>query len=161
MDVVHAVRQSEAVAGECRHLQHPRHEGRPAARRRLLDSVQRHRQALARQTLLDPGALEEMSIITLETAKGYLDVIHNADDAKLQTLLDAAEDEAAQYINQPLDELQAEEASSEQPDALPGSVVMGVMLLLQAAYQATPDDAEKLRRAAEVKLTPYRIGGGV
>lgn len=102
-----------------------------------------------------------MSIITLAMAKQFLDVIHNADDAKLQTLLDAAEDEAAQYINRPLAELQAEEASSEQPDALPGSVVMGVMLLLQAAYQATPDDAEKLRRAAEVKLTPYRIGWGV
>lgn len=102
-----------------------------------------------------------MSIITLATAKSYLDVIHSADDAKLQTLLQAAEDEAAQYINQPLAELQAEGASGEQSDALPGGVVLGVMLLLQAAYQAAPDDAEKLRRAAEVKLTPYRIGWGV
>jgi len=39
-------------------------------------------------------------------------------------------------------------------------VVLGVMLLLQAAYQASPDDAEKLRSAAEVKLTGYRIGRG-
>ena len=101
-----------------------------------------------------------MSIITLATAKSYLDVIHNADNAKLQTLLNAAEDEAAQYINRPLAELQLEEASSEHPDPLPGSVMLGVMLLLQAAYQATPDDAEKLRRAAEVKLAPYRCGWG-
>ncbi len=102
-----------------------------------------------------------MSIIDLALAKQYLDVIHNSDDAKLQTLLEGAEDEAAQYINRPLADLRPEEASSEQPDALPGSVVLGVMLLLQAAFQATPDDAEKLRRAAEVKLTPYRCGWGV
>lgn len=102
-----------------------------------------------------------MSTIDLTTAKQYLDVIHSADDAKLQMLLDGAEDEAAQYMNRPLAEMRFEEVSSEQPDALPGSVVLGVMLLLQAAYQATPDDAEKLRRAAEVKLTPYRIGWGV
>ena len=99
-----------------------------------------------------------MSIIDLQTAKEYLDVIHSFDNAKLQRLLDGAEDEAAQYINRPLEELQPEEPSSE--PTLPGSVVLGVMLLLQAAYQATPDDAEKLRRAAEVKLAPYRVGWG-
>ena len=101
-----------------------------------------------------------MSIITLEIAKQYLDVIHNSDDAKLQRLLDGAEDEAAQYMNRSLADLLPEEVSSENPDDLPGSVVLGVMLLLQAAYQATTDDAEKLRRAAEVKLAPYRCGWG-
>lgn len=101
-----------------------------------------------------------MSIITLEIAKQYLDVIHNSDDAKLQRLLDGAEDEAAQYMNRSLSDLFPEEVSSENPDDLPGSVLLGVMLLLQAAYQATPDDAEKLRRAAEVKLAPYRCGWG-
>ena len=101
-----------------------------------------------------------MSIITLEIAKQYLDVIHNADNAKLQRLLDGAEDEAAQYMNRSLSDLLPEEVSSENPDDLPGSVLLGVMLLLQAAYQATPDDAEKLRKAAEVKLAPYRCGWG-
>jgi len=101
-----------------------------------------------------------MSVISLSTAKSFLDVIHNSDDAKLQTLLDGAEDEAAQYINQPLIDLSPEEASSENPDDLPGSVVLGIMLLLQAVYQATPDDADKLRRAAEIKLAPYRSGWG-
>lgn len=95
-----------------------------------------------------------MSEISLALAKQYLDVIHNADDAKLQALLDGAEDEAEQYMNQSLGGVKGE------ADALPGSVVLGVMLLLQAAYQATPDDAEKLRRAAEVKLAPYRCGWG-
>jgi hypothetical protein len=102
-----------------------------------------------------------MSIINLETAKRYLDVIHNADDAKLQMLLDGAEDEAAGYLGRSLIDLRPEESSSEQPDAIPASVVLGVMLLLQAAYQAAPDDADKLRKAAEIKLTPQRIGWGV
>jgi hypothetical protein len=44
---------------------------------------------------------------------------------------------------------------------LPPSVTMGVMILLQANYQAAPDDVPKLRLAAEIKLTPYRIGWGI
>lgn len=96
-----------------------------------------------------------MGLIDLALAKQYLDVIHAADDAKLQMLLDGAIDEAAQYINQsPLDIMP-------EGGRLPGGFILGVMLLLQAAYQASPDDAEKLRRAAEIKLTPYRIGWGV
>lgn len=101
-----------------------------------------------------------MSIIDLADAKQYLDVIHGADDGKLQHLLDGAEDEARQYINRPLGDLLPEEASSDNPSGLPGSVFLGVMLLLQAAYQASPDDADKLRRAAEIKLAPYRCGWG-
>lgn len=105
-----------------------------------------------------------MSVISLTLVKQYLDVIHGADDAKLQMLLDAAEDEAAQYMNRPLVDVVVEVEDGEVQAAeamVPPSVVLGVMLLLQAAYQATPDDAEKLRRAAEVKLNPYRVGWGV
>lgn len=97
-----------------------------------------------------------MSVIALTKAKAFLDVIHGADDAKLQILLDGAEDEAAQYLGR---DALAELIATEN-EVLPGSVVLGVMLLLQAVYQATPDDAEKLRRAAEVKLAPHRIGWG-
>ena len=46
-------------------------------------------------------------------------------------------------------------------DPIPGSVKIGVLLLLQANYQATPDEADKLRRSAEIKLMPYRIELGV
>lgn len=99
-----------------------------------------------------------MSILSLNDVKSYLDVIHDADDDKLQLLLDGAEDEAAQFLDRQLDEL-FDDQSSEQ--VLPGSVVMGIMLLLQAAYQASPDDAVKLRLAAEVKLSPYRVRWGV
>jgi hypothetical protein len=35
------------------------------------------------------------------------------------------------------------------------------LLLLQANYQATPDEAEKLRKVAEIKLIPYRLEMGV
>lgn len=98
-----------------------------------------------------------MSVIDLSIAKDYLDVIHDADDAKLQALLDGAEDEAAQYMGQTLGELVGTESSS---GSLPGSVLVGVMLLLQAIYQASPDDAAKLRIAAEIKLTPHRVGWG-
>jgi len=105
-----------------------------------------------------------MSVIPLARAKTFLDVIHNADDAKLQDLLDAAEDEAVQYLGHRLMQSIPVEAwdngvPKQGPPrvGVPDSVIMGVMLLLQAAYQASPDDAEKLRRAAEVKLSPYRV----
>ncbi len=103
-----------------------------------------------------------MSVIDLETAKQFLDVIHSADDAKLQMLLDGAEREALDFMNR--SEFGAEECSSEppsDPEVMPGSVRLGVLLLLQAVYQATPDDAAKLRAAAEVKLMPYRCYMGV
>lgn len=93
-----------------------------------------------------------MSVITLADAKKFLDVIHSADDEKLQNLLDAAEDEAAKFIN-----VESLESYSE----LPFSVVIGILLLLQANYQADVDDIPKLRSAAETKLMPYRDLMGV
>lgn len=92
-----------------------------------------------------------MSAISLEIAKSYLDVIHDADDTKLQMLLDGVEDEAAKFIGR------RDLGEAEEDGKLPGSVVLGVMLLLEAAYQSSPDDAEKLRKAAEVKLKPSRM----
>jgi len=101
--------------------------------------------------------------ITLEEAKDYLDVIHDADDSKLQMLLDAAHDEALQFMNRDdFGELcDCDSSSSSSEPAMPASVRLGVLVLLQAAYQAGPDDAEQLRHVAEVKLMPYRCGLGV
>lgn len=98
-----------------------------------------------------------MSTITLEQAKQFLDVIHDEDDAKLQLLLNAAEDEACQFMGRESLTILLDETTAE----LPASITMGVMILLQANYQATPEDASKLRKAAEIKLTPYRIGWGI
>lgn len=106
-----------------------------------------------------------MSLISLEDAKRYLKVIHDFDDLELQMLLDGAEDEAAQFIDRPLSELieTSSEPSSEMfsEGELPSSLVLGVMMLLKGAYQASPDDAEKLRKGAEIKLTPFRVGWGI
>ena len=98
-----------------------------------------------------------MSTISLEQAKQFLDIIHDEDDAKLQLLLNAAEDEACQFMGRESLTLLLDETTAE----LPASITMGVMILLQANYQATPEDAAKLRKAAEIKLTPYRIGWGI
>lgn len=100
-----------------------------------------------------------MSAITLSEAKAFLDVIHNADDTKLQLLLDAAEDEAKQYLNR--DDLEEWDSNISSTDPIPGSVKIGVLLLLQANYQATPDEAHKLRQVAEIKLQPYRLELGI
>lgn len=100
-----------------------------------------------------------MSVITLSEAKSFLDVIHSADNAKLQLLLDAAEDEARVFMNR--DDLIEWNSNISTTDPVPGSIKIGVLLLLQANYQASPDDADKLRRAAEVKLLPYRLLMGV
>lgn len=93
-----------------------------------------------------------MSVISLADAKAFLDVIHSADDDKLQNLLDGAEDEAAKFMNA---------TSLEAWSELPMSIVVGVLFLLQANYQADVDDIPKLRAAAETKLMPYRDEMGV
>lgn len=93
-----------------------------------------------------------MSVITLSDAKAYLDVIHSYDDPKLQLILDAAEDEAARFLN-------LADLSSFSP--VPMSITMGVILLMQASYQAAPDDVPKFRSCAEAKLMPYRTLLGI
>lgn len=100
-----------------------------------------------------------MSVITLTEAKQFLDVIHNSDNSKLQLLLDAAEDEARAFMNR--EDLYEWDSNISSTDPVPASIKIGVLLLLQANYQATPDDADKLRRAAEIKLMPYRLEMGV
>lgn len=100
-----------------------------------------------------------MSVITLSEAKAFLDVIHSSDDTKLQLLLDAAEDEARMFMNR--DDLVEWNSNVSSTDDIPGSIKIGVLLLLQSNYQSTPDEAMKLRQVAEIKLMPYRIEMGV
>lgn len=97
-----------------------------------------------------------MSVLELAKVKSFLDVIHSADDAKLQMLLDGAEDEAAQFMNRAdVAEWESDYVFSSDYLMPPGAMT-GILLLVQAAYQANPDDADKLRKAAEIKLMPYR-----
>jgi hypothetical protein len=108
-----------------------------------------------------------MSALTLDQVKNYLDVIHAGDDEKLQLLLEAAEDEARNYMDRdnltdwyscPCSE-PASEPVSEVP--MPASVKLGILILVQAAYQAAPAEQEQLRKVAEIKLHPYRCRLGV
>ena len=101
-----------------------------------------------------------MSVLNLEKVKSFLDVIHSADDAKLQMLLDGAEDEAAQFLNRPNVSEWESEYVFNSDYLMPPGCLLGILLLLQAAYQASPDDADKLRKAAETKLMPYRLDIG-
>jgi len=100
-----------------------------------------------------------MSVITLSEAKSFLDVIHSADDEKLQLLIEAAEDEAKQYLNR--NNLDEWDSNNQGIDLVPGSVLLGILLLLQSNYQATPEEMQELRKVAEIKLTPYRLEMGV
>lgn len=93
-----------------------------------------------------------MSIIALEDAKSFLDVIHSYDDQKLQNLLDSAEDEASRFMNV---------GSLDEWTELPYSIYIGVLLLTQANYEASADEIMKYRMAAESKLMPYRVEMGV
>lgn len=110
-----------------------------------------------------------MSIIPLAEAKQFLDVIHSSDDAKLQALLDGAEREALNYMDRedftelcPCEsEIDSDLSSEEDTYGMPAVVRTAVLLLLQAVYQATPDEADKLRAQAETKLFPHRCKLGV
>lgn len=111
-----------------------------------------------------------MSVISLATIKADLRVTHNADDALLQVLLDAAEDECLRFLNRtqlptlPVDnpdDLSSEDVPSS-GDPLAPSVYAAVCLLMRALYDTnTADEITKLRHCAETILMPYRVGLGV
>jgi len=109
-----------------------------------------------------------MSTIPLSEAKDFLGVIHSHDDVKIQLLLQGAEAEALQFLNLaaftslPCESSSSSSSSSEPVDAgMTLDVRTGVLFLLQSAYQASPDDRVKLRKAAETLLMPRRCGLGV
>ena len=102
-----------------------------------------------------------MSVIDLQIAKSYLDIIHSADDVKLQLLLDGAEDEAAQFMNRSNLIEWDSDIEIDSDYLMPKSVVIGVMLLLQGNYQASVEEIDKLRKASETKLMPFRLSMGV
>lgn len=106
-----------------------------------------------------------MSIVTVEEIRAFLRIIHTDDDDLLQTLIDAAEDEAKRFCNRsqlptlPL-EYPGESSSEEVPsseDPIAPSVRIAVYYLVQSKYEgAKPEDALRMRHAAETLLWPYR-----
>jgi Phage gp6-like head-tail connector protein len=108
-----------------------------------------------------------MSTVTLEQIKEYLPVIHNSDDAKLQLLIDGAEDEALQFLDRDTlprrNETAVDECDSNQPEPVSDSddlapvVRMGIYLIVQGMYDGSnADEMTKIRKAAETKWFPYR-----
>lgn len=117
-----------------------------------------------------------MSAVTVEEIRAFLRIIHTDDDVLLQTLIDAAEDEAKRFLNRtqlatlPLDYPPLyDSSSSEIPEDVPSSedpiapsVRIAVYYLVQSKYEGTkPDDIPKIRAAAEALLMPYRTELGV
>ncbi len=99
-----------------------------------------------------------MSAVTLEQVKEDLRLTHDSDDALLQILIDAAEDEAMQFLG--VSELPTVIGSSEPP--VKGSIYAAIFLSVKAKYEATsPDEIEKLRVCFETLLMPYRENLGV
>lgn len=116
-----------------------------------------------------------MSVIQLSDVKALLRYTHDSDDAMLQNLINAAESELCRFLNRkqlptlpqdypplfdsngdPLPEVVAT-AENIAPEVLP----CVAMLVKAQADDVTPADAAALRRAAEVKLFPYRVRMGI
>lgn len=121
-----------------------------------------------------------MSVVKLDEVKQWLDVTFNADDEKIQALIDAAEDEAKLYLDR--GELPQRDAkcpstcecesestlsdsnlnpASDTADLAP-LVKQGIKLLVQAMYdQPGPTEMEATRRIALYMMHPYRCNLGV
>ena len=109
-----------------------------------------------------------MSSIDIEIAKRRLRVIGSFNDADIQQALDGAELEACRYLNRtqlptiPQDWPCSSDDVPSSQDPVAADVVEGVLLLVLASYNAAdPDTVAGYRRAAEVKLHPYRLNIGV
>lgn len=99
-----------------------------------------------------------MSAVSLDDVKADLRITHTSDDALLQILIDAAEDEAMQFLG--VSELPTVVGSSEPP--VKGSVYAAVFLSVKAKYEAaSPEEIQKLRICFESLLMPYRESLGV
>lgn len=109
-----------------------------------------------------------MSVVTVQEAKLALVVIHDHDDARLQQLIDDAEDECLQYLDRDAlprkgqecpDECDTSASDSPVSDGqdLPHSLRRGILMIVQASYEGK-DAAEmiKLREAAIACWAPYR-----
>lgn len=96
-----------------------------------------------------------MSEFTVDEVKRSLRVYHNSDDVLLGELLDEAEDEALQYLEQTAFPM---EPTDESPGYIvPRSIRGAVFLLVQARYDET--DVSKValyRERAETMLFPFR-----
>ncbi len=115
-----------------------------------------------------------MSIVTVQEAKEYLRVSHNADDSLLLRLIDEAESAARHFLS--VDEFPRravtdccpDECNTSEPEIVSDGVDLdpmirrGILLHVQAGYDVTePGQIEKLIDAAQRCWWPFRCGIGV
>lgn len=103
-----------------------------------------------------------MPLISLESVKRDLRVIHDDDDELIQELIESAEKECLNFLD--IDVLPGLEESSEQSSepVVETDVARAIRLLVRGYYEET--DISKLsayRSAAEALLMPYRQGLGL
>lgn len=92
-----------------------------------------------------------MSIITLDTFKGFLRELSTDLDVPLQLALDAGEAEASAFLGVDI----ATEYATVEP---PPDIVMGILYL--ARVHADEGDAERYRSIGQKLLQPYRVNTG-
>lgn len=104
-----------------------------------------------------------MSTVSLSDVKSFLNVTHAFDDAKLQILINAAEDEALRFMNRTQFGELCEDDSNfvGSAETIPDSVIVAVYFLVQAMYDAAPEQNEVLRKTAERLMMPYRCNMGM
>lgn len=104
-----------------------------------------------------------MSTVSLSDVKDFLNVTHTSDDAKLQILINAAEDEALKFMNRTQFGELCEDDSNfiGSVETIPESVIVAVYFLVQAMYDALPEQIIILRQTAERLMMPYRCSMGI
>lgn len=113
-----------------------------------------------------------MSLVTPIEVAAYLNLTHDLDNGRLQTLIDGAEDECLQFLDRDSLPRKGVTFAGEQDsndadptsdsDDLAPTVRMAIYLLVQGMYEGkdAPEMAA-VRRLAEVKLMPYRNRLGI
>jgi len=90
----------------------------------------------------------------LDDVKTSIRVIHSADDALLQRLINSASLEYIQFCNIEVD-------SDATVEPIAEDAFQGLVLMVQADYSADPEKRESYRKAAETLWMPHRISMGV
>lgn len=85
-------------------------------------------------------------MVTLEQAKAHLRVTESDDDVLIQRLIDQATDECLAFCG--VDAL---------PSDAPESVDQGIMVMVQADYDADPAKRNDYRKVAETLWMPCRV----
>lgn len=101
----------------------------------------------------------------LDDVKAALRVTHSLDDALLTRLISSATREYFAFVDPDQLPVGPEiESSSDSPDGeafVPEDAFNGIVLMVQADYDASPLDRERIRQAAERLWMPYRKGLGL